>query len=332
MTRSASLADGPLRTVVKSIVPFLDDPRVVEILLNPDGQLWVERAGEGMSPTGVTIRAPDAEGLLRYVAVDSHRVLNREHPTVAGLLPHWNARVQGWIPPTVRAPTFTIRKPPTRIYSLDDYVASGVLAPADREALIGAVKARRNILVGGGTGSGKTTFVNALLRAIAEYTTDRLYIAEDTGELQCLAPNQITIATSPGRYDLRRAVFDALRARPDRIIVGEVRDGTALELLKAWNTGHPGGVATIHADSAPAMLSRFCQLVEEAVYPAPRDAVAAGINVLVHLERSPSSVAGRRLTGLVRVHGWDAREQRWQLEPLVCPNRKDCNELSRVAE
>jgi len=291
------LRSGTLASVTRAIRSYLDEPRVIEIMLNSDGRVWVDRAGEGMSATDTTLTAPEAEALLRFVATESDATLTRDHPTLAGTLPHWGARVQGWIPPAVSNPAFNIRKPASLILRLEDYVEKGVITEAQRHALTRAVLQRKNILVGGGTGTGKTTFANALLAVIAEQTRDRLYIAEDNPELQCRAPNVLFVRTVRDKYTTRDAVFDALRGRPDRIIVGELRDGTALDLLKAWNTGHPGGVATIHANDTGGMLQRFCQLVEEVIHPAPRDAVAEAVNVCVHLTLDVKAPAGRRLSG-----------------------------------
>lgn len=307
---------GSLLTVTRSLRPYLDEPRVNEILVNPDGRVWVDRAGEGMSLTETVMTPSEAEAFLRFVATESRATLTEDTPALAGTLPHWDARVQGVIPPVVSRPSFAIRKPASVIYSLDDYVAKGVVTAEQRNALIGAVTDGKNILVGGGTGTGKTTFANALLRVVAERTNDRLYIAEDTPELQCSSPNKFMVRTKRGKFEMRDAIFAALRLRPDRIIVGEIRDGTALELLKAWNTGHRGGLATIHANDAPGMLTRFCQLIEEQVYPAPRDFVAEAIDICVHLTLDLSAPAGRRLSGLDVVRGYDADERRWLLEPL----------------
>lgn len=315
-TATPAPVSSSLRTVTRAIRPYLDEPRVIEILLNADGRVWVDRAGEGMSLTETVMTPQEAESFLRFVATESDATLTRDNPTLAGTLPHWDARVQGWMPPAVTKPAFAIRKPAPVVFSLDDYVDRQVLTPGQRDALIRAVLERKNILIGGGTGTGKTTFANALLGVIAARTEDRLYIAEDRPELQCRAPNVLFVRTVRGKYSTRDAIFDALRGRPDRIIVGELRDGTALELLKAWNTGHPGGIATIHANDTARMLTRFCQLIEEQIYPAPRDFVAEAIDVCVHLTLDLRAPAGRRLSGLDAVVGYDAAEQRWLLEPL----------------
>jgi P-type conjugative transfer ATPase TrbB len=317
MVTSHDNVAGSLRTVTLSIRPYLDDERVIEIMLNGDGSVWVDRAGEGMSATDTVLSPLQAEALLRYVATASRKILTAQHPTFSGTLPHWNARVQGWMPPTVLRPEFNIRKRSSVVYSLDDYVGKGVITLPQRDALTAAVLARKNILVGGGTGTGKTTFANALLRVIAEQTRDRVYIAEDTPELRYSGPNCRLVQTERKKYEMRDAVFDALRARPDRIIVGEIRDGTMLDLLKAWNTGHDGGVATIHANDTSRMLTRVCQLIEEDRKRADREIVADTINVCVHLSLDIRAPAGRRLTGLDQVRGYDASTRRWLLEPLV---------------
>lgn len=306
-----------LATVTRPIAQYLDDDRVIEILLNDDGAVWVDRAGQGMIRTETNLSPRDAELLLRYVATESDTTITRDKPAIAGTLPHWDARVQGLIPPIVPSPTFAIRKPSALVFSLDDYVSKGVITEPQKQALARAVIDRQNILVGGGTGTGKTTFANALLRVMAEGTNDRIFIAEDTRELRCASPNKIAVRTKRGHFEMRDAIFAALRLRPDRIIVGEIRDGTALDLLKAWNTGHDGGIATIHANDTAGMLTRMCQLVEEDRKHADKTVVAATINICVHLTLDLSAAAGRRLSGIDRVVGYDRHAERWLLEPML---------------
>jgi type IV secretion system protein VirB11 len=206
--------------------------------------------------------------------------------------------------------------PARRVFSLEDYVRASVLSPAERDALAFAVHARDNILIGGGTGSGKTTLANALVQVIARDTADRVHIIEDTPEIQCEAPNKLQILVQPGVHSWRDAIMAAMRFRPDRILVGEVRDGSALELLKAWNTGHPGGLATLHANDTRSMLDRVCQLIEEVVYPAPRELVAQTIQVCAHIRRDTTHPAGRRLSGLDRVCGRNS-DGSWKLERIA---------------
>jgi type IV secretion system protein VirB11 len=220
------------------------------------------------------------------------------------------------VPPIVDAPTFALRKPPTRVFSLEDYLRAQIVTESQRDALVDSVRAHDNVLVGGGTGSGKTTLANALLKVISEFGTDRIYLIEDTPELQCEAPNKVQILVQPKVHTWRDAVMAALRYRPDRIVVGEVRDGSALDLIKAWNTGHPGGLATVHANDTRTMLDRFCQLIEEMIFPAPRALVAQTIDLCVHIRRDRTHPAGRRVSGIDRVVGL-ADGGQWQLEPVT---------------
>src|SRR5579859_63472 len=315
-SESQTRRTSALRSVLGPLLVYLDDPAVVEIMLNADGIVWIEKLGRGVLRTPVAMLATDAERMLRLVASEVLVELNAQSPSLSAKLPHpWGARLQAAIPPIVDAPVFALRKPARIVFSLDDYVNEGILLPPQREALARAVRDRDNILIGAGTGSGKTTFANALVKVIAEDTTDRVHIVEDTPELQCSAPNRLQVLVQPGVHSWRDAIMAAMRFRPDRILVGEVRDGSALELLKAWNTGHPGGIATIHANDTRAMLDRLCQLIEEVVHPAPRALVAQSIQVCAHIQRDKTHPAGRRLSGLDRVSGLNP-DGSWKLEPI----------------
>jgi type IV secretion system protein VirB11 len=312
-TETQTRRHASLRTAVAPILGYLDDELIVEIMLNADGRVWVERAGAGMFEAGM-MKADDALRMLRLVATEMNTELSDRNPSLAGKLPIWGARVQASIPPVVEAPVFALRKPARLVFGLDDYVARGILTVDEAGALRAAVRDRLNILVGGGTGSGKTTFANALLREVAG-STDRVYLVEDNPELQCAAQNKVQVLVQPPTYTWNRAIMDAMRFRPDRIIVGEIRDGSALEMLKAWNTGHPGGIATVHANDTRAMLDRICQLIEEIVPVAPRVLVAQTINLCVHLRRDPLHPAGRSLTGLDEVVGV-GEGGRWELSSI----------------
>jgi type IV secretion system protein VirB11 len=304
-----------LVSALDPLAVLLCDATVVEILLNADGSVWIDRVGVGLEWTDIRLSPSQSDRMLRFIASEIGVELNSAHPVMSAKLPApFGARLQASIPPVVDAPVFALRKPPPVVFPLAEYVRARILTEWQGEALAAAVRRRDNILVGGGTGSGKTTLANALLKVVAE-TSDRLYIIEDTPELQCVAPNKVQVLVHPKVHTWRDAVMAAMRYRPDRIIVGEVRDGAALELLKAWNTGHPGGIATIHANSTSAMLDRFGQLIEEVVYPAPRALVAQTIGICVHIARDPGWPAGRRITGIDRVVGLEA-DGRWALEPL----------------
>jgi P-type conjugative transfer ATPase TrbB len=306
-----------LRSAMLPIVPFLDDDRVIEVMLNADGAVWVERVGEGLVETDVVMDAGAALRMLRLVAAELGCELTEASPSLGGKLPHWGSRVQAAIPPIVEGPVFALRKPSRVVFGLEDYVRAKILTPEQATVLADAVRSRENVLVGGGTGSGKTTLANALLREIAS-SGDRVFIVEDTPELQCTVRNRIQVLVSPPRYTFERAIVDAMRFRPDRIVVGEVRDGAALELLKGWNTGHPGGLGTLHANSTRAMLDRLCQLIGEVAVHVPRALVAQAVNVCVHMERDTANPAGRRVTGIDRVIGFSDSE--WHLEPMTKPN------------
>ena len=216
-------------------------------------------------------------------------------------LPESGERFEGLLPPVVAAPTFAIRKPAVAVFLLDDYVSAGIMCASEADRLRSGVAQRLNILVAGGTGTGKTTLTNALLAEVAK-TTDRVVLIEDTRELQCRAPNLVAMRTKDGVASLSDLVRSSLRLRPDRIPIGEVRGAEALDLLKAWGTGHPGGIGTIHAGSAIGALRRMEQLIQEAVVTVPRALIAETINLIAVLVRDGT---GRRLAELARVDGLD---------------------------
>lgn len=301
-----------LRTALGSaIAEWLDDAEVVEIMLNPDGRLWVDRLGTGMAETGLTISPSDGERIIRLVAHHVGVEVHPKAPRVSAELPESGERFEGLLPPVVIAPAFAIRKPAVAVFTLDDYVAAGIVSIAQCAALRSAIRDRTNILVAGGTGTGKTTLTNALLAEIAG-SSDRIVLIEDTRELQCAAPNLVAMRTKDGVATLSDLVRSSLRLRPDRIPIGEVRGAEALDLLKAWGTGHPGGFGTIHAGTALGALRRLEQLIQEAVTTVPRPLIAETIGLIAVLVRDG---AGRRLSELARVTGLD-RSGEYRLEFL----------------
>ena len=289
-----------LRTALGfDIAAWLDEDAVVEVMLNPCGRLWVDRLGEGLCDTGVILSADDGERIVRLVAHHVGAEVHADAPRVSAELPGTGERFEGLLPPVVAAPTFAIRKPAVAVFTLDDYVHSGIMSGAAADALRGAVASRANILVAGGTSTGKTTLTNALLAEVAK-TSDRVVLIEDTRELQCTTPNLVALRTKDGVATLSDLVRSSLRLRPDRIPIGEVRGSEALDLLKAWGTGHPGGIGTIHAGSAIGALRRLEQLIQEAVVTVPRALIAETIDVLAVLQGRGSD---RRLAHLARVTG-----------------------------
>ncbi|NYT68871.1 P-type conjugative transfer ATPase TrbB [Pusillimonas noertemannii] len=299
-----------LRTAMgPAIAAALDDPQVIEIMVNPDGRLWLDRLGSGREFSGLTITAADAERIVRLVAASVRQEAHHALPLLSAELPGNGERFEGVLPPVVYAPAFCIRKHAAAIFSLDDYVADGILQAGQARFLRRAVAERWNILIAGGTSSGKTTFANALLSEIAK-GGDRVLILEDTVELQCLNDDHVQLRTKPGAASMADLVRSTLRQRPDRIIVGEVRGAEALDLLKAWGTGHPGGIATLHANSAYGALMRLEQLTLEAASVPPRVLIAETVNVIVFLAGRGHT---RRVKEIVRVVGLEA--DRYRLEP-----------------
>jgi P-type conjugative transfer ATPase TrbB len=299
---SEGLARGArmLRTALgPAIASYLDDASIVEVMLNPDGRLWIDRLSEGLSDTGERLSAADGERIVRLVAHHVGAEVHAGAPRVSAELPETGERFEGLLPPVVAAPAFAIRKPAVAIFTLEDYVAAGIMSVRQADALRQGVANRANILVAGGTSTGKTTLINALLAEVAK-TVDRVVIIEDTRELQCAARNLVAMRTKDGVASLSDLVRSSLRLRPDRIPVGEVRGAEALELLKAWGTGHPGGLGTIHAGSAIGALRRMEQLIQEAVVTVPRALIAETIDLVAVLSGRGSA---RRLSELARVDG-----------------------------
>jgi P-type conjugative transfer ATPase TrbB len=289
-----------LRTALgPAISRFLEEPSVVEVMLNPDGRIWVDRLSDGLADTGEMLSAADGERIVRLVAHHVGAEVHARSPRVSAELPETGERFEGLLPPVVTAPAFAIRKPAVAVFTLADYVAAGIMTTDQAEVLRTAVASRANILVAGGTSTGKTTLTNALLAEVAK-SSDRVVIIEDTRELQCAAPNLVAMRTKDGVATLSDLVRSSLRLRPDRIPIGEVRGAEALDLLKAWGTGHPGGIGTIHAGTGIGALRRLEQLIQEAVVTVPRALIAETIDLVAVLSGRGSA---RRLAELARVAG-----------------------------
>ncbi|MDP3746661.1 MAG: P-type conjugative transfer ATPase TrbB [Phenylobacterium sp.] len=306
-----------LRTALgPAIAAALADPDVVEVLVNPDGTLWTDRLSRGRAHTGLFISPEDAERIIRVVAHHVGAEVDRRRPILSAELPQsgeglGGERFEGVLPPVTAAPSFAIRKRASLVFSLDAYVADGVMSAEQAAALRLAVRERLNIVIAGATSTGKTTLANALLDEVAR-TGDRVIILEDTRELQSLSDDQVPLRTQPGVASMAELVRSTLRLRPDRIVIGEVRGPEALDLLKAWGTGHPGGIATLHAGSAAGALTRLEQLVQEAVVGVPRALIAEAVDVIVLIAGRGGA---RRVRELVRVTGLTA--DGYRLEPLI---------------
>jgi Flp pilus assembly CpaF family ATPase len=312
------------RELGDQVLRLLDDNLTEDILLNPDGSLWVKRMGQGFSRIG-EMPAAQAASALGTIAAWRGTVLNHERPILETELPIDGSRFEGIVSPVVRRPVFAIRLRPRKIFSLDDYESDGILTDGTDllnqlrrhdnfldgvrglkhgDVIRAAVRARKNILVVGSTGSGKTTLVNAILDSLARLTPhDRVISIEDTTELQCPVKNYLDLRAVGGvtMLDCLRA---CMRLKPTRIVVGEVRGAEAHTLLKAWNTGHPGGAATIHANDALSGLIRLESLVAEATNAPQQALIAEAVDLVVFVDEESAVKAGRKVRELLLVTGY----------------------------
>ena len=286
-----------------TVLAGLEEAAVVEILANPEGRLILDRIGEGRCDTGQVLSLEARERAIRLIADYVGETVTRENPRLSGVLPETGERFQAMLPPVAAGPAFSIRKRPAVIWRLDDYVRDGVMSGAQAEALRVAARDRLNLFISGVTGSGKTTLANAVLAEPA-FAGDRVFLIEDTPELQCSAWDVVSVVTrrQPKAIGVADLVRDALRMRPDRIVIGEMRDGAAaLETLKSWNTGHPGGLSTVHANSAIEALRRMEDLIGEVASQVPHRMIGEAVKCVVHIRRTPS---GRRVEAVVEVLGY----------------------------
>lgn len=320
-TLSAERRRAMLATAMgPDIAAALADPLTQEIMVNPDGALRVDRLGEGRIDIGRRLGAAQVERIIRLVASHARAEAHDGRPIVSAELPassdgQAGERFEGLLPPVSTAPCFSIRKPAQRLYALGDYVADGIMSAIAADVLRAAVARRLNILVAGGTSSGKTTLANALLAEMAGVDA-RVILIEDTRELQSPAPDTVALRTRAGVVTMTDLVRSTLRLRPDRIVVGEIRGPEALDMLKAWNTGHPGGITTVHANGALAALYRIEQLVQEAVVTVPRQLIAEAIDIIVFIA---GRGIDRRIAEIARIEGLDPATGGYRLTDLLPP-------------
>src|SRR5271166_1091408 len=316
------------RELGDQVLRLLDDNLTEDILLNPDGSLWVKRMGHGFARIG-EMPAAQAASALGTIAAWRGTVLNHEHPILETELPIDGSRFEGIVSPVVRRPVFAIRLRPRKIFSLDDYEADGILtngtdplnqlrrrddfldgvrgqrhAISHADVIRAAVRARKNILIVGSTGSGKTTLVNAILDSLARLTPhDRVISIEDTTELQCPVKNYLDLR-AVGNVTMLECLRACMRSEERRIVVGEVRGAEAHTLLKAWNTGHPGGMATVHANDAVSGLIRLESLVAEATSAPQQTLIAEAVDVVIFVDEEPNVAAGRKVKEVLLVTGY----------------------------
>ena len=315
--------DEKLRRELGSMVlAALEGDLTEDICLNPDGWLWANELGQGWRKLG-RMAASQASAAMGTIASLKETVINHDNPILDTELPIDGSRFQGLVPPVVVQPSFAIRTRPRRVFPIEEYIQSGILTHKGdaknrlrerqnfRELLTGmdhasilqaAIRERKNVLIVGSTGSGKTTLVNACLDLIKRYCPkDRVLSIEDTMELQSPVENSVDLRAF-GRVTMLDCLRASLRLKPKRIIVGEVRGGEALVMLKAWNTGHPGGVATVHANDAKSGLIRLQSLVAEATQSPQQDLIGEAIDVVVFIDEDVEHPAGRKVREVMLVN------------------------------
>lgn len=294
-----------LSSSLHQISHLLTDPEIVEVMLNPDGKVWADSIKTGRFDTNIEISSTESLRTIQLISGHLNSECHAQNPIISAELPGSGSRFQGMIPPVVNKPTFTIRKKAIQIFTLNQYVESGIMTANQRLTIINAVKMKKNILVIGSTGSGKTTLCNAILDEISK-TDSRIVIIEDTQELQCNAPDTVCIRSNEEneKTTMQAALKSTMRLRPDRIVVGEVRGGeAALALLDAWNTGHPGGLCTLHADSALKGLRRIESLCQRAVSgQMDRETIAEAINFAIFITKTPT---GRKVKEIIQIDGYE---------------------------
>ncbi len=288
------------------VTTALDDPKVIEILLNPDKSLWIEKLGEGIEYAG-QIDPIQSEAALKTIASFMDEVLTKDNPIISCELPIDGSRFQGMIAPVVANPTFSIRKKAISVFSLNEYVKNKIMTPKQKKRIQQGINRHENIVIVGSTRSGKTTLTNGIImEMVNQFPQERILIIEDTNEIQCSAENSVIMRSNTKTSQLL-LLKSCMRLRPDRILVGEVRGKEAWTLLKAWNTGHPGGVVTVHANDARSGLLRLEQLSAEDK-DAPRQTeylrgqIAECVNLVIYITKTPG---GRIIKEIVEVKGFD---------------------------
>lgn len=305
------------------ILPFLRpiehlilDQGISEIMVNGSGRIFIERGGEITEVSDARLTEKNLQVAVRNIARALGDEINEDQPLLDSRLPD-GSRVAAVIPPcSIRGTTLTIRKFQSTQFTAEELVRIGSLSPELMETLRVSIGNRLNLLISGGTGSGKTTLLNALAHFIAD--TERIILIEDTAEIQLDKPNLVRFEARrqlPGlpAVTIRDLVRASLRHRPDRILVGEVRGGEALDLLQAWNTGHSGSLSTIHANSAQQAVSRLTSCVLQAgvelPYAAIRAHIADAVQLLLHVERRQGR---RQAAELLRVEGYEPEQDRYR--------------------
>ncbi len=319
MCENSKLIESLRHACGEQILNALENPNIVEIMLNPDGRLWIEEYGKDQEYIG-EVNEKNARLIITHVASALGLVVNSVNPVVEGNFPLDGSRFEGTFPPIVQRPSFSIRKKANKVIKFDEYLSNGVITSEVIEIIKQAIRERKNIIVAGGTSSGKTTFVNAVIDVLSGLCPkDRLLILEDTPELQSNSENTVFFRTNDiAKITMQSLTKVCMRYAPKRILVGEVRDKAALELLKAWNTGHPGGIGTIHANSAEETLMRLEELVEEAGNGAKPKLIGRAVDLIVYMEKTKQNT--RRLSQIIEVKQYNPNTRDYEINTLYGVN------------
>lgn len=298
-------------SILQDIEPFLKRKDITDIMLNQDSHIWIDTFS-GTIKTDVCIQENTAQMIMKVIARYNNKNLDKSNPIISGILPT-GERFEGIYGEVAHFKTiFAIRKKSERIITLEDYVQDSFITEQQKEYIVENVKNKKNILVIGGTSSGKTTFTNACLNELSE-TTDRIIILEDTDELQCPAPNQIKLK-STAIIEMKMLLQSSMRLNPTRIIVGELRRGKETqELLKAWNSGHSGGLSTIHADDCNGGLIKLKQYLQEEIESDSSLLIANSVHILINIIKENNR---RYVREISEVQGYDESNKKFNLKKI----------------
>lgn len=298
------------------LMELMHDETITELMLNPDGHLWIDTQDRGCIDSGVRIDPRTAKQIIYNVGALSGRVIPNDFPELEAEIPKTylfdSCRFQAELPPVVKAPSFNIRKFGKKLFTLDDYVEQGTMTEQQRGIIMGAIREHKNIIAAGGTASGKTTLLNAILAEISKMG-ERILIIEDTSELRCTAPNHVKLQTAPPKMDMDMLLRIVLRKSPNRIVVGEVRSKEAMTLLEAWSTGHRGGCCTVHSESALDTLFRLEELTSRVSLTPQKDTVGRAVDIVIYLRKHATF---RRVEEIISVKRYNKKTQEYEIERL----------------